>query len=585
MGTGFSGTRIIGLLTLLGSAFVIALMLVTPVMAASPASGIIDLVNKRLYERQKALGSRLPIRLIAPEKCAPKPEPQLPTVTLTASPTSITVGQSTTLTWTSSSATSCTAFLGWTGSKTLSGSQVVSPTETTTYQLDCTGPGGVGSDDAVVTVTVVEPNEPTLELTANPMNLNEGSAGNATTTLSWNSTNATSCTASNGWSGGKAVDGSEIVEPTATTSTTYVLTCTGDGGSVTDSVTVTVTPEPDAPILNFTSSTSTVREGSTSEATSTLTWDSSNATSCTASNGWTGGKSLDGSQLVEPTGTTTITYTLTCTGAGGSVAQSVTLTVIPAPEAPTLELTANPMSLVEDSAGNATTTLTWDSTNASSCVASNAWSGSKAADGTEIIEPTATTSVTYTLTCTGAGGDATDSVTITVSPPVATVNHLLISEVHYDPTAEDGADDNEWVEIFNPTASAINLSTWGIGDTATSGIDMFPNGTMIQAGQYLIVSSASTTLSFWSLPGGAAFVSLEESIGSGLSNTGDAVFLVDITGATTTVDAMSYGTNTVAFSPAAPDVIDGHSLARSVLTSDLDTAADWIDNASPTFGF
>jgi len=129
-----------------------------PVAAAERdtlARSIADMVTQRLCDRQAALGGR--VTLIHPSKCTNTPPPTEPTVTLTASPTTISSGQSTTLTWTSTNATSCTAFEGWSGTKPTSGTASVSPTVTTTYQLDCTGPGGVGSDDATVTVTFVNP--------------------------------------------------------------------------------------------------------------------------------------------------------------------------------------------------------------------------------------------------------------------------------------------------------------------------------------------------------------------------------------------------------------------------------------------
>ncbi len=77
-----------------------------------------------------------------------------PTVTLTANPTSITSGNSSTLSWTSQNATNCTASNGWTGTKTLTGTLPVSPTVTTTYTLTCTGAVGTtpASSTAVVSV-------------------------------------------------------------------------------------------------------------------------------------------------------------------------------------------------------------------------------------------------------------------------------------------------------------------------------------------------------------------------------------------------------------------------------------------------
>jgi hypothetical protein len=78
--------------------------------------------------------------------------PSPPTVSLTANPTSITSGSSSTLSWNSTNATSCTASGAWSGSKATSGTQSVSPTSTSTYNLSCTGTGGTANASATVTV-------------------------------------------------------------------------------------------------------------------------------------------------------------------------------------------------------------------------------------------------------------------------------------------------------------------------------------------------------------------------------------------------------------------------------------------------
>lgn len=79
-----------------------------------------------------------------------------PVVTLSASPTSVTSGQGATLTWSATDATSCTASGGWSGTKTVSGTQPSGAlTANTTFEIECTGPGG--RDDASVTVTVNAP--------------------------------------------------------------------------------------------------------------------------------------------------------------------------------------------------------------------------------------------------------------------------------------------------------------------------------------------------------------------------------------------------------------------------------------------
>jgi peptidoglycan/xylan/chitin deacetylase (PgdA/CDA1 family) len=87
-------------------------------------------------------------------------------------------------------------------------------------------------------------------------------------------------------------------------------------------------PQPPVPTLTFAASPLTISYG----AASTLSWTSTNATTCTASDGWSGNKTLSGSLAVSPSATTT--YSLTCTGAGGSIFKQATINVNPTPPPP-----------------------------------------------------------------------------------------------------------------------------------------------------------------------------------------------------------------------------------------------------------
>ena len=80
---------------------------------------------------------------------------------------------------------------------------------------------------------------------------------------------------------------------------------------------------PTAPTLTFSANPPSVAPG----ASSTLTWSSTNATSCSGVGFSPSGAS--GSLLVSPTVSTT--YSITCTGSGGSTAQSAAVIVNPAP--------------------------------------------------------------------------------------------------------------------------------------------------------------------------------------------------------------------------------------------------------------
>jgi len=82
------------------------------------------------------------------------PPPPVPTVSLAANPTSITSDGTSTLIWSSTNATSCTASGGWSGTKLTSDSQSTGVlTGTTTFSLECTGPSGTAAASITVTVS------------------------------------------------------------------------------------------------------------------------------------------------------------------------------------------------------------------------------------------------------------------------------------------------------------------------------------------------------------------------------------------------------------------------------------------------
>ena len=111
-------------------------------------------------------------------------------------------------------------------------------------------------------------------------------------TLHWTSANATNCQAGGSWSGSKATSGSEQVG-NFTGSRTYSITCTGSGGSASDSVSITGTAddlEADAgPDKNINDNENSVRlDGSVDGNYDSLSW------SCT-------GGDLSSSSSLRPT--------------------------------------------------------------------------------------------------------------------------------------------------------------------------------------------------------------------------------------------------------------------------------------------
>ena len=143
-----------------------------------------------------------------------------------ASPTALSVGQSTTLTWSSSNATGCQAGGDWSGTVALSGTQLITPPAagTYTYTLSCNG----ATDSASVVVATVPTPLPTISLTLSPASVAAGQAA----TLTWSTTNATTCAATGAWAGSRASSGSVTVMQAAAGTYTYTLDCSGASASV-----------------------------------------------------------------------------------------------------------------------------------------------------------------------------------------------------------------------------------------------------------------------------------------------------------------------------------------------------------------
>ena len=107
---------------------------------------------------------KTPVKPPAPPPAVATPPAARPTVTLQAAPTFIQQGESTTLTWSSTNATAVTLTPG--DAVSPEGSSKVSPTESTTYSITATGPGGRAEASARVTVSAAAPVAPPPQPTA-----------------------------------------------------------------------------------------------------------------------------------------------------------------------------------------------------------------------------------------------------------------------------------------------------------------------------------------------------------------------------------------------------------------------------------
>jgi hypothetical protein len=181
--------------------------------------------------------------------------PQAPTASISVNPATVTKGQQFTVTWSSTNAQNCVdtgtaqsigALWGLGSSLTPSGSQLLSTNEpgTGTLGITCQSiDSNQGSVSAQTTITIVEAPAPSATITATSTKVIVGQAF----TLTWSSSNASSCTASGGgadgstWSGTLAVSGS-VTQTASTTGTfTYSLVCSSSGQSVQAQQVITVT--------------------------------------------------------------------------------------------------------------------------------------------------------------------------------------------------------------------------------------------------------------------------------------------------------------------------------------------------------
>ncbi len=336
--------------------------------------------------------------------------PPAPSCELTAAPKEIEQGQSSTLTLKAAGKVK-SAVLDGTSLAPTGGTKTVSPTDTTSYIAQCSGPGG--STVSSATVAVTPPPPPTSELTAAPKEIAQGQS--STLTLK---------------TGGKVksaiLDGTEVpaaggtksVSPATTTS--YIAQASGPGGSTLSSATVTVTPPP-APTCELTAAPKEIEQGQS--ATLTLK---------------TGGKIksavLDGTEVAPAGGTKIVSpknsspYMAQCSGPGGTSTGSATIAVT-LPPAPTCELTAAPKEIAQ---GQSSTLTLKTGGKVKSAIL----------DGTEVPATGGTKTVSlkntspYMAQVSGPGGSAMCSTTVSVTPPppppAPTIMDRMIIHINFD---------------------------------------------------------------------------------------------------------------------------------------------------------
>lgn len=110
-----------------------------------------------------------------------------------------------------------------------------------------------------------------------------------------------------------------------------------------------------------------------------------------------------------------------CGGGGGGGSAPA-----PAPPALVAPVTTLSISSTELVAGEVAT-VTWSSTNASSCSASGSWDGTKATSGSTAFTITPAGSYTFSLSCSGSGGSSAKSVSVIATIPLYSLSGTIKS--------------------------------------------------------------------------------------------------------------------------------------------------------------
>ena len=157
----------------------------------------------------------------------------IPSASISASPSSIIQGQNATISW-STSGDVDTVSIGNVGNVGVSGFLTVSPSNTTYYQLTASNPAYTSTD--AVTITVLIP--PTVTMYFSNNTIIQGS----NTTLYWNVTGDANQMSINNGIGVTNLSGSQVITPTQ--SLVYTGTATGPGGTGSSNAVLTVLPPP-----------------------------------------------------------------------------------------------------------------------------------------------------------------------------------------------------------------------------------------------------------------------------------------------------------------------------------------------------
>lgn len=368
------------------------------------------------------------------------------TVTGSFSPTIITLGESTTFTWSSTNTTNL-SISGLTSSNLLTGSRTITPATVGTQTINYTATNAAGNQvSGSFTVQVnaaVVPITPTVTGSFSPASVTAGQSS----TFSWSSTNATNLLLS-GAVNSTATSGSELVSTSSAGTQTVnytVVSSTNNTASGKFDLTITAVV-PITPTVTGTFSPLSCTLGQSC----TFTWTSTDATSLTLS-GAVSNTSTSGSVSIDTSTSGTKTVYYTAASSTGTVATGKFDVVVAAavPITPTVTGSFSPATI----ALGQSTTLTWSSTNATTMALSGAVTSSQL-NGSSSITPSSTGTQTVNYTATSSTGTKTTG-TFTVQVNAVTPIYPTVNVI------------TRWSASYDVSAGQQNTLTWLI-DNAVS---------------------------------------------------------------------------------------------------------------------
>ncbi len=427
---------------------------------------------------------------------------------ITASPTSIAQGGSSVLTWNSIKAVSCIASGAWSGSKALSGTQSVSPNSDSTYKLTCYN--SVGADYVCSAAINVSASIPTVSC-------------------------AVSASPDSGTAPVNDVDITASVGGSATGNIVYQFDCTNDGTYDYTSSATSTNPFTRSNLCDYASAgTYTVkarvtRQGVSTTCTDTVTVSApptptvSCALAANPNSGTVPLNNVDLTATVGGTATGTINYKFDCnndgvwdyvfdnindnpkivinacnySSAGTHVARArverstansaqcyATINIDSVQNTPTCSIYASPSSITN---GNYST-LNWTSSNATSCYASNAWSGNKSLSGSQSVSPS--NNSTYALICSNGYYSTTCSATIDVTTvynnPNLSIEKLVRNTTNSNTSFYDTVNANFGDEV----EFLIKINSIGTGTVYNAKVkDILPSGLTYVSGSATVNGS------------------------------------------------------------------------------------------------